>query len=187
MCHTTVKTIYNWLHAFTHINNIKKENRKQPPSIFMWRAGGSLTLASLMAIRDSGVALPAGGFCLSPWNDLTLSGASHLRNRVTDYIGAADLSRYAGYYAGSLDPGDPRVSPLFGDPTGLPPLLLHVGGAEVLLDDSKMFAERARAAGVDVDLVVWPGQVHVCPSGAMSSCGWPERWGRGRGRRAMMS
>lgn len=124
-------------------------------------AGGGLVLTGLMAARDAGLSLPAQGICLSPWTDLTLSGASHTENAPYDYLGPADISGFAGRYAGVLSLDDPRVSPAFGDLSGLPPLLIHAGGAEVLLDDARMLAERAAAAGVSVELDIWPGQVHV--------------------------
>jgi len=125
-------------------------------------AGGGLVLSTLMALRDAGRPMPAGGVCLSPWLDLTLSGDSHQDNLRRDYVaGGENLDEYAGFYAGALALDDPRVSPAFGDPTGLPPLLIHAGGAEVMRDDAVRFAHKAEAAGVDVRLQVWPAQVHV--------------------------
>lgn len=125
-------------------------------------AGGGLVLSTLMALRDAGRPLPAGAVCLSPWLDLTMSGVSHQDNHRKDYVaGGENLDEYAGFYAGSLPRTDPRVSPAFGDPAGLPPLLIHAGGAEVMRDDAIRFAERAEAAGVTVRLQVWPAQVHV--------------------------
>jgi len=124
-------------------------------------AGGGLTLSSLVALTAAGQPLPALGFCISPWTDLTLSGASHVTNRDFDYLGVADLTGFAANYAGELPLDDPRVSPAFADLTGLPPLFIQVGGAEVLLDDARMVAARAEADGVAVTLDVWPGQIHV--------------------------
>ena len=124
-------------------------------------AGGGLVLTGLMALRDAGAVLPAQGICLSPWTDLTLSGASHTDNAPYDYLGPADISGFARRYAGTLPLDDPRVSPAFGELSGLPPLLIHAGGAEVLLDDARMIAERGAEAGVSVELDIWPGQVHV--------------------------
>ncbi|MFT4979449.1 MAG: monoterpene epsilon-lactone hydrolase [Myxococcota bacterium] len=125
-------------------------------------AGGGLVLSTLMALRDAGRPLPAGALCLSPWLDLTMSGASHGGNHTHDYVaGGSNLDEYAGYYAGHLALDDPRVSPACGDPTGLPPLMIHTGDAEVMRDDAVTFARRAEAAGVDVRLQIWPAQVHV--------------------------
>lgn len=125
-------------------------------------AGGGLVLSTMMALRDAGRPLPAGGICLSPWLDLTMSGDSHRSNRLLDYVSGGDqLGTYAGYYAGPLPRTDPRVSPAYGDPSGLPPLLIHAGGAEVMCDDAVRFASRAEAAGVSVRLQVWQDQVHV--------------------------
>lgn len=124
-------------------------------------AGGGLVLSGLVAIREQRAALPALGVCLSPWTDLTLSGASHRDNHAADYLAAADLAGFAARYAGALPLDDPRVSPAFADLSGLPPLLIQAGGAEVLLDDARMAARRAEAAGVSVTLDIWPGQVHV--------------------------
>ncbi|MFT5680537.1 MAG: monoterpene epsilon-lactone hydrolase [Myxococcota bacterium] len=124
-------------------------------------AGGGLVLSSLLAIRDGGGVLPALGFCISPWTDLTLSGVSHTDNHEFDYLGVADLPGFATRYAGALPLSDPRVSPAFADFSGLPPLVIQVGGAEVLLDDARMVAARAEADGVSVTLDIWPGQIHV--------------------------
>lgn len=124
-------------------------------------AGGGLVLTGLMAARDAGLPMPAGGVCISPWTDLTLSGASHRDNAPFDYLGESDIPGFAARYAGALPLDDPRVSPVFGDLTGLPPLLIQAGGAEVLLDDARMIAAAARRDGVRVQLDIWPGQVHV--------------------------
>jgi len=126
-------------------------------------AGGGLTLATLMALRDAGNPLPAAGVCLSPWADLTQSGATIAEKAAVDpMVHAEDLDRWAAAYAGNgVDTSDPRLSPVFGDLTGLPPLLVEVGTAEVLLDDARRVADRARAAGVDVTLVEGEDLIHV--------------------------
>jgi monoterpene epsilon-lactone hydrolase len=126
-------------------------------------AGGGLTLATLVALRDAGDALPAAGVCLSPWADLTQSGATISEKADTDpMVHAEDLDRCAAAYAGSdHDPGSPALSPLFAEMSGLPPLLVEVGTAEVLLDDARRLADRARAAGVDVTLFEGEDLVHV--------------------------
>lgn len=125
-------------------------------------AGGALTVAVLVAIRDSGRPLPAGGICLSPMIDLTLPGASIDGNAATDpSVSRRLMERMARWYAGDLPLDDPRLSPVNADLTGLPPLLLHVGDAEGLRDDVVRFAEVAKAAGVEVSCEVWPDMIHV--------------------------
>ena len=125
-------------------------------------AGGGLTLATLLALRERKLPLPATGVCLSPWADLTQSGAS-MKTKVADdpMLSKEPLDMMAKFYLGDGDPKAPLASPVFADLRGLPPLLIQVGAAEVLLDDSTRLAERARAAGVAVELEVWPDMVHV--------------------------
>jgi acetyl esterase/lipase len=124
-------------------------------------AGGGLTVALMLALRAAGMPLPAGGACLSPWFDLALTGDSLTTNQATDYLNYAVLNASAQMYLGDHDRREPLASPLYADLQGLPPLLIQVGTAEMLLDDSRRFAQRARAAGVDVDLEIWPHMVHV--------------------------
>jgi acetyl esterase/lipase len=125
-------------------------------------AGGGLTVATLLALRDAGAALPAAGVCLSPWLDLTQSGASMRSKAAVDPIVQRDqLQRMADAYLGGAAATTALASPLFADLAGLPPLLVQVGTAETLLDDATRFADRARAAGVAVDLDVWDDMVHV--------------------------
>jgi acetyl esterase/lipase len=125
-------------------------------------AGGGLTLATLLALRDAGDPLPAAAVPISPWTDLEGTGDS-VRTRADrdKMVNAEGLKTSADEYAAGADLRDPGVSPLHGDYTGLPPLLIHVGDAEILLDDSTRVAERATAAGVDVTLEVWPEMPHV--------------------------
>jgi acetyl esterase/lipase len=126
-------------------------------------AGGNLTLALLIALRDSGEPLPAGAFCLSPVTDMTATGGSRQTKAEVDPIfsNLSDAGRMIEPYWQGRDPRNPLISPMYADLRGLPPLLLHVGEDEILLDDSVLFAERARAAGVDARVVVWPGMWHV--------------------------
>jgi monoterpene epsilon-lactone hydrolase len=123
-------------------------------------AGGGVALAALMAARDRGRPLPRCAALLSPGIDLQISGGSFVRNAPYDFFGAVDLPATLAAYIGELDVRDPRVSPLYGDPTGLPPLLLHAGGAEMLRDSVVRFAEKARARHVDVELGVFEDMVH---------------------------
>jgi epsilon-lactone hydrolase len=125
-------------------------------------AGGGLVVATLLALRDGGDPLPAAGFCLSPWVDLECAGQTFTTKADVDPMCTKEgLDEMAAAYAGDHDLRHPLVSPLHADLSGLPALLIHVGTAEVLLDDSVHLAERARAAGVDVRLEAWDDLVHV--------------------------
>jgi acetyl esterase/lipase len=125
-------------------------------------AGGGLALAVLVALRDAGDPLPAAAVAMSPWTDLALTGES-LRSRadVDVMIKPAGMTATAATYLAGADPRHPYASPLYADLRGLPPILIHVGNAEVLLDDSTRFAARARADGVDITLEVWAEMPHV--------------------------
>jgi epsilon-lactone hydrolase len=125
-------------------------------------AGGGLTLATLLALRDSGAPMPAAAVPISPWTDLEGTGASVQTRAATDpMVDKPGLLRMAKMYAGDHDPKNPLISPLHGDYKGLPPMLIHVGDAEILLDDSTRVAERAKKAGVKVELEAWPEMFHV--------------------------
>jgi acetyl esterase/lipase len=125
-------------------------------------AGGGLCLALLLALRDAGDPMPRAAALLSPWTDLTLSGASYAEHAAEDMmVSKAGGAALAKAYLGGADPSAPLASPLFGNFSGLPPLLIQVGTAEVLLDDSLRLADRARAAGVAVELERWEEMFHV--------------------------
>jgi len=125
-------------------------------------AGGGLVVATLLALRDGGDPLPAAGFCLSPWVDLACDSETYVTKADLDPMCDKEgLDEMAAAYAGEHDLRSPLVSPLHADLSGLPPLLVQVGTAEVLLDDSVRLADRARAAGVDVRLEAWDDLVHV--------------------------
>jgi len=125
-------------------------------------AGGGLTVATMVALRGAGVRQPAGAVCISPWVDLTLSGESYRTKAGVDPIVARPgIERMATAYLGATDPRAPLASPLFADLRGLPPMLIHVGSEEVLLDDAVRLADRARAAGVTATLEVWERMIHV--------------------------
>jgi monoterpene epsilon-lactone hydrolase len=125
-------------------------------------AGGGLTLAALVALRDAGNPLPAAGVCLSPWVDLEGVGESMTTRAEADPIVQREgLLEDAKAYLGDADPRTPLAAPLYADLTGLPSLLIQVGTAETLLDDSTRLAERARSAGVDVVLEPWEDMIHV--------------------------
>src|SRR5262245_16345230 len=125
-------------------------------------AGGGLSLALLLALRAQHISLPAAAALFSPWTDLAVTGESIEGNngRCAMFHGP-DIVFGAKLYLGSADPRDPLASPLYGDLRGLPPLLIHVGTDEVLRDDSTRFAERARKAGIAVELKVWPVVPHA--------------------------
>jgi acetyl esterase/lipase len=125
-------------------------------------AGGGLALSLMLSLRAAGVPLPAAAALFSPWTDLAATGDSIRTNtrRCAMFEGAGVVFS-AGYYLGDTDPRNPLASPLYADLCGLPPLLIHVGADEVLLDDSTRLAERARAAGVLVDLKIWPVVPHA--------------------------
>ena len=125
-------------------------------------AGGGLSLSLMLALRDASVPLPAAAALFSPWTDLAATGESIRTNtdRCAMFHGAG-VAHSARYYLGDTDPRNPLASPLYADLAGLPPLLIHVGADEVLRDDSTRLAERARAAGVPVDLKIWPVVPHA--------------------------
>nr|QFQ13834.1 hydrolase [uncultured organism] len=127
-------------------------------------AGGGLAVATLIAIGERGLPLPAAAFLLSPWTDLAATGDSIVTNDPTDPMLSGKMThKLAALYYGEASPTDPLVSPLYGDLRGLPPLLIYVSDTEILLDDSRRLAERARQQGVAVDLQIWSGLPHVWP------------------------
>ena len=124
-------------------------------------AGGNLTLASLLALKQAGDSLPAGGIAISPATDSALTGES-LRTRATvdPILSVSFIKMVAAMYAGTTDRRDPLLSPLYAEKRGLPPLLIHVGDQELLLSDGERFAAEASAEGVDVTLKIWPAMWH---------------------------
>jgi phosphinothricin tripeptide acetyl hydrolase len=125
-------------------------------------AGGGLTMAALVALQDAGDPLPGAAFCISPWADLELSGASATTRAAVDpIIDPASMSAAGLRYVGSADVRTPLASPIYADLARLPQLLIQAGDAEVFLDDATRLAEKAKAAGVDVTLEIWPEMVHV--------------------------
>ncbi len=125
-------------------------------------AGGGLTVATLVALRDAGDPMPAAGVCLSPWVDMEAKGESmQTRADLDPMVKESDLLMWAGHYLAGQSPTTPLANPLHADLKGLPPLLVHVGSHEVLLDDSRRLVDLARAAGVDVTLEVADEMIHV--------------------------
>ena len=148
-------TAYRWLMA----QGYKPENI----AFVGDSAGGNLVLTSMLSLREKGLPLPAAAAVMSVWTDLTASGDSYTTRATADPIHQRKmiLGMAKGYLGDSVDPHNPLVSPLFADLHGLPPLLLQVGDRETVLDDSKSFAARACAAGVEVELEVWDNMIHV--------------------------
>jgi acetyl esterase/lipase len=127
-------------------------------------AGGGLAISALLAAREIGLPLPAAAAVLSPWTDLEGTGNSLITRKRADPMLKSPTDKPAGHvYLGGADPRNPLASPLYGDLRGFPPLLIQVGDNEILLDDARRLADRAREAGVDVTLHEWPGLFHVFP------------------------
>jgi acetyl esterase/lipase len=123
-------------------------------------AGGNLTLATLLALRDRKRPLPAGGIALSAATDFTLASES-LKTVDDPIISARTMPEFRERYLEETDPRNPLASPVFGDYRGIPPLLIQVGEHEMLRDDSVRVTKKARSDGIPVKLEVWPGMVHV--------------------------
>ena len=125
-------------------------------------AGGGLTVATLLALRDQGIPLPACAVPISPWVDMEASAESYTTCADIDpMVSQTGIKRFADWYLAGGDLRTPYASPLHGDLSGLPPMLVQVGEAEVLRDDSTRLVERARAAGVDATCEVAPDCPHV--------------------------
>jgi monoterpene epsilon-lactone hydrolase len=127
-------------------------------------AGGGLTVAVLVALRYLAEPMPAAGICISPWVDLEGTGESMTTKAEIDPLVQREMLEFMTHlYIGDRDRRTPLAAPLHADLRGLPPLLIQVGTAETLLDDSTRLADRAKAAGVEVELQVWEDMVHVWP------------------------
>jgi acetyl esterase/lipase len=126
-------------------------------------AGGGLTLATLLALKEQQLPMPAAAVAISPWADLTCSGESY---RTKHRVSAAPLNSwfvFSKHYAGAINPANPLISPLFGDLAGLPPLLINSGDADELYDDGERFYRKALEAGVEVTFRQGRGQLHCYP------------------------
>ncbi len=145
-------TVYHWL----------LKNGTSPENIVIAgaSAGGNLTLAMLLSLRDAGDPLPAAAVCISPVTDLAGTGESFLAKQ-DPALTAEFVLTMNRHYAGNQDLRSPLLSPHYGNLRGLPPLLIQVGEDEILLSDATRLADNARAAGVDVSLVIWPKMWHV--------------------------
>jgi acetyl esterase/lipase len=123
-------------------------------------AGGTLVLNTLIRLKGMGKEMPAGAYCMSPATDLNHKSASIEKNMKTDWLMPDAFIGVKYLYLAGMDPNLPEVSPVFADLKGLPPLLIQAGTNEMLLDDSVLFAERAKDAGVDAILELWDGMYH---------------------------
>jgi epsilon-lactone hydrolase len=126
-------------------------------------AGGTLTLATLVALRDLALPLPSGGVSISPVTDLTCSAPSFLGNFKTDIAPFNSWNIWTQYYIADNDPALPWLSPLMADLTGLPPMLLCIGTGEIHYDDTVNFAAKAKRQGNDVTLLEYEGMCHAFP------------------------
>ncbi|MBO0739075.1 MAG: alpha/beta hydrolase, partial [Alphaproteobacteria bacterium] len=125
-------------------------------------AGGGLVVSAMIAIRDAGLPQPACGWSISPWVDLEALGETMSTKAAVDpMVQKAGILEMARLYLNGADPRSPLAAPIYADLSGLSPLLVQVGGAETLLDDAIRLAKAAGAAGVRVDLQIWPEMVHV--------------------------
>ena len=125
-------------------------------------AGGGLTFATLLRIKDEGLPIPAAVVGMSPWTDLACTGESVVTNASKDVlIPGEGIKEGIPYILGNADPLHPYASPLYGDFTGCCPALIQVGSEEVLLDDSRRLAQKMEASGVPVVLDIWSKMPHV--------------------------
>lgn len=126
-------------------------------------AGGGLCLATLLALKDQCIPLPAAAVAISPWTDLTCSGESYRSNAAKCLSPKGTWTAFSKHYTSDQDARIPYISPIFGNLRGLPPLLIYAGGDEILLDDAIRFTEKAKTAGVDVVLRIGEGLFHCYP------------------------
>jgi acetyl esterase/lipase len=126
-------------------------------------AGGGLALSTAISLRDNQAAMPLQVICLSPVIDVECTGESMITNARRDPWLSADMKILFNYYVGQNNPRNPLISPLYADFTKLPPIMVHVGTDEVLLSDATRLAEKAKDAGVDVQIKIWPEMWHIFP------------------------
>jgi len=125
-------------------------------------AGGGLTMATLLSLRDAGDPLPAAACLLSPWLDLAATGETMSTHAHRDpWFKPEDMLVVSSYYCKQDQRRDPLVSPVYGDLSGLPPIYIQVGADEILLSDSTRAAEKVKSAGGEVVIEIWPGMWHV--------------------------
>ncbi len=153
--HADARTAYEWL--------LKLGASAGDIALAGDSAGGNLVLQLALALRDDGAKLPAGIVLMSPWTDMSASGESYETRAAADPIHQrAMIHALARNCLGkAIAPASPQASPLFASMQGLPPMLIQVGDTEVLLSDATVLADKARAAGVPVELEVWEHMIHV--------------------------
>jgi acetyl esterase/lipase len=145
--------VYRWI--------LEQGNPAQNIIIIGLSCGGGLALATMIALRDAAVQLPAGAVLLSPWTDLVGTGESMTTRAEIDPMITPEMNRFhAALYANGTDLHHPLISPLYADLHGLPPMLIHVGSDEIMFDDSTRLAERAKDAGVEVTLDIGESMWH---------------------------
>lgn len=146
---------YNWLTGEGY----------EPSNIIVMgeSAGGTLTLSTLIALKDKGIELPKAAVSISPITDLTCQADSFRTNAKRDVAPMGSWTVWTGFYIADNDPHDPWLSPLMADLTGLPPIMIHVGTYEIHLDDARNFAIKAENSGVSVTLKIWEGMIHAFP------------------------
>jgi monoterpene epsilon-lactone hydrolase len=148
---------YNWL---------VEEKKVSPNKIVIVgvSAGGGLTIATLLKLRELKRKLPLAAVCISPWTDLAFNGETFkARAKIDPFTSPYNLDFAASLYIGENDPMDPYISPVYANFQGLPPLFIIVGTAEILYDDSNRLAENAAFAGVEVTLDIWEDMIHAFP------------------------
>lgn len=146
-------TAYDWL----------RKNGYERIVIIGDSAGGGLALSTVISLRDHHAPKPVLVICLSPVTDVECTGDSMITNAKRDPWLTMDTKVLFDYYVGRHNPRDPLISPLYADFANFPPLVIHVGTDEILLNDSTRLAEKAKAAGVDVQIKIWPGMWHIFP------------------------
>ena len=159
---------YDVRHAFALLDGLWAEialrHPGRPVTLMGDSAGGGLALAFAMHLRDRGQALPGKLVLLAPWSDITCSDPEVDERRQDDPMLARAGALLAGeVWANGADPRDPRLSPMNGEMTGLPPTDIYRGTRDMLRPQVEALADRMRAAGVQVDLTLCPGGLHVYP------------------------
>ncbi len=146
--------VYQWL--------LKNDYKAKHIAIAGDSAGGGVTFGTLAYLRDNHIEMPACAVGFSPWGDLSMSGPSYQTNKDIDCMLILEaFPIWAKAYLGDADPLSPYASPIFHSMAGFPPILIQVGSEEMLLDDSRSLAARAKSDGVEVELEVYPKMFHV--------------------------
>lgn len=127
-------------------------------------AGGNLVLVTLLRLRELGLPMPAGAICLSPWTDLACTSKSFRENVGSEVVlNATAIAALGKHHIGDRNPKDPLLSPAHANLDGLPPLMVHVGTGEILLDDARAIRRAANKAAVSMDYKEWQGMPHAFP------------------------